>query len=62
MEEKKRKESTEKEKSKKLNKGGEKAKKPVTQLNPHMSVLLTQPPWLNDALVQVEDSDGHLSS
>lgn len=46
VEEKKRKESTEKEKSRKLTREEEKkkAKKPVTQQNSYVSVLLTQPP------------------
>lgn len=60
MEEKKRKEPTEKEKSRKLmREEKKKAKKPVTQLNVS---AIHSPLWFNDALVQVEDSNGHLYS
>ena len=62
VEEKKRKEPTEKEKSRKLTREEKKkAKKPVTQLNSHVSAVHS-PLWFSDALVQVEDSNGHLSS
>lgn len=63
VEEKKRKESTEKEKSRKLNKGGEKAsQEPCDSAEPTCVCCSHSPLWLNDALVQVEDSDRHPSS